>query len=116
MFCEIYIPVPGSTAEKIIDKGSGVVGKPHSALEVTVYYEGNRFGSANLGKYEERVAMAVSWKVSFSPTRAKARLLESELILVGHFDARGVQIYNYKMLESWLEQDELSRLKQSAEH
>lgn len=77
----VYVPRPGSAADKAIAAGSAVVGDPAAVREVVVdgvrstmvevYFEGNLYGAANLVTSEQRLARAAGRLVARYPTRGQ---------------------------------------------
>ncbi len=88
---KIYIPVAGSMIDKVIERGSGIVGVDREDGSVLLHFEGNLFGAANLKRHDERVKHAAGRLVSRYPTRAMMVLAKDEvvrnLIEVGEYDA-----------------------------
>lgn len=84
----IYLPHPESTLSKSIDHGSGIVGADAGDGRVLIYYEGNRFGAANLKRYSERVQHADGRFHADYPTIARSVVDSRELVAVGWWHRR----------------------------
>lgn len=88
---KIYIPVAGSMIDKVIERGSGIVGVDRADGSLLLHFEGNLFGAANLKRHDERLRHAAGRLVSRYPTRAMMVLSKDEvathLIEVGEYDA-----------------------------
>ena len=102
----IYVPVPGSPATTFLAPQSAIVGKrtETSTEWVTCYFEGNLYNAINLGRFHERLACAAGRCVTVYPTGALCAFPESELIIVGDYDAppyRIGTISNPAALAAW---------------
>jgi hypothetical protein len=82
----VYIPHPESLLCTTIAKGSGIVGQPMGSDGVTIYYEGNLYGSASLRRYAERVLQAAARMRARYPTKGTSLVDPRELIQVGVYD------------------------------
>lgn len=93
---KVYIPAPGVTTS--IDAESGIVGREHPhgrtrlGLVLEVYYEGNRFGAANIVTFADRVYHAADRMATNYPTIARGVFPADELEQVGTFDGDRVQL------------------------
>src|SRR4051794_30288960 len=95
----VLVPRPGTRAASVIDSGSGVVAAtPHGGLtrpadyyeklrqsDVLAYYEGNRYGVANMQKFEERVLHAAGRLDKHYPTIARGSFSMADFDVVGTF-------------------------------
>jgi hypothetical protein len=87
----VLVPKPGSMAEKIIDRGSGIVTRPlpegrfpkEDGAQRMVYFEGNRYGAENLRTFKERVIQAAGRLHTRYPTVARGLFPASEFEEVG---------------------------------
>jgi hypothetical protein len=103
----VYVPREGSTYERTIDRGSGIVGSLEESGRILIDYEGNRFGSPGLAGFADRVHNAAGRHGVHYPTVARALVDPSEVIEVGEYDyERGVvELYGEEeraQLERWL--------------
>jgi hypothetical protein len=89
---EAFIPAPGSIQERMIDRGSGIVGSRNDATgRVLIDYEGNRIRTANLVSYADRVHHAAGRRLANYPTVACAYVSADVMIRVGDYDwERGI--------------------------
>jgi hypothetical protein len=84
----LYFFVPLGAPEGM-DPGSAIVSMDGDAQPgdlITVDFESNRHGYANLGTYREKLLAAASRHVDRYPTRARAQILRSALAPVGFCD------------------------------
>lgn len=81
----VYVPVPDSPADALIDQRSGVVGQPNGGERIHVYFEGNRYGAVNMRTLGERVWHAYDRMAQSYPTVAQAFIDRKDLIRVGTF-------------------------------
>jgi hypothetical protein len=84
-------PKPGTQADQLIAKGSGVVGYqgPDDAggkPTFIVSYEGNLYGAANLRDWRDRVMHAADRLATGYPTVARAVLPKEQFDVVGLYD------------------------------
>jgi hypothetical protein len=104
----VYVPVAGSRLRGWILPGSGIVGTVQPGTgRVLIDYEGNKYGAASLGPYEERVYHAHdrhTWRGRGYPTIARALVPFEELIEVGFYDpeTRTVHIDRQDVVDDWL--------------
>lgn len=83
----IYIPKPGSTLDKTLIPGSGIVGQ-RGSIGLIIFYEGNRYGAASLLTWPSRVRCAAGRMFARYGTIAKQLVLdETTLIPVGSIKA-----------------------------
>ena len=70
---------------------------------VTVYFESNRFGAANLERFPERVRVAASRLVSHTATVARALVPASSLRAVGTYDyvEHRLRVHDTAALAAW---------------
>jgi hypothetical protein len=89
---------------------SGIVARRLSHGKVEVYFEGNRYGAANLTTFEERVLCAAGRLTARYPTVAKAwcDLGDIEVVGVCYPDRGEVVIGRPERLEAWLAWDQLA--------
>jgi len=84
----VLVPKPETTAARMIDPGSAIVrtvDEEDSAERVTVYFEGNRFGAANLKRFEDRVIAAAGRLEAQYPTVARGSFPRGDFEIVGIF-------------------------------
>jgi hypothetical protein len=81
----IYLPLPDSSLEGEIDRGSGVVGASDGE-EATIFYEGNLYGAANIKNFADRVHIAADRSLHHAATVARALVDEKELLEIGFWD------------------------------
>jgi hypothetical protein len=112
-FTRVVVPVEGSGADGMIARGSGIVAEPREDGEVSLYFEGNVHGAANLKTWADRVAHAyerATWRGRGYPTIAKGVYGPDDVIEVGVFEpGRGVTLASRAkaaLVASWLEVDE----------
>lgn len=111
MEATVFVPVPHSRAEALIDPGSGIVGDTAGQVEgrILVDFEGNRFGAANIATFADRVSHAADRSRNNYPTTARAALPSEDLVAVGVFDPeRGiVHLFpdRHQVLAAWLGRD-----------
>lgn len=87
----VYVPTPGSSAERIIARGSAIVGERPQDGRIHVHYEGNVYGSESLARFAQRCLHAAGRYIERYPTVAQVWLEENELVAVGSWDEeRGV--------------------------
>jgi hypothetical protein len=107
---DVYVPVAGSDAEAMIDRGAGVVGRRVCEGEVLVYYEGWRLGGESLPRYAQRVARAAE-RMHFDggrgyPTRARGTFAARDLVWIGQLEhgETGVRlsVRDHDTLAGWL--------------
>jgi hypothetical protein len=83
----ILKPKPGTPADQLIAKNSGVVGVlkggDPNPKEIEVSYEGNLYGCENLQKWEERVMRAADRLATGYPTVARRILPFEQFETVG---------------------------------
>ena len=82
----VYVPRQGHPEVGHIDAGSAVVGLRLDDGRVAIYYEGNRYGSASMQRFGDRVAQAAARLRFDYPTVAKARVPSESLVEVGRYD------------------------------
>lgn len=75
----IYIPVPASQVDILVDAGSGVVGYINADQVLVGYMEGNRLGASNMHRYEERIKHAAGRLFEAYPTIARFWLPAAEM-------------------------------------
>lgn len=85
----VLVPKPGTMAGHLIDAGSGIVAARPVTERVEVYFEGNRFGADNLGRFAERVRCAAGRLAMRYPTIAREVLPLHEFVEVGTFTFNG---------------------------
>jgi hypothetical protein len=84
----VYVPVADSRLRGVIRRGSGIVGTaiPGPGRRVLIDFEGNLYGSLQMGEYEERVFHAYDrhvWKGRGYPTVARMIVEAEQLLEVG---------------------------------
>ena len=109
---KIAVFVPASTTGPIaalVAVGSAIVGPAGSneAEQVTVYYEGNLLGYANVKTYADRARVAADRLATRYPTIARSVVSRSALCQVGWFDSEiGITLLDdeqaRRALASWL--------------
>jgi hypothetical protein len=83
----VFVPNPDTDRALIIDPGSGIVSADDTGADrVTVDYEGNRFESAQMAAYADRVDHAAGRHTTRYPTVARASLPTDALIEVATYD------------------------------
>lgn len=90
----VYVPKPGSFPYVAIDRGSGIVGAPVTmeAGGVILYFEGNRYGYANVKTFADRVAVAAGRLQENYPTLARLVVNPKDVIPVATFNGQSVEI------------------------
>jgi hypothetical protein len=90
---DVYVPLRGTGAGAVIDTGSGIVGRPSQAAPgptdgpyLDLYYEGNRYGYANVHTWADRVAIAAGRMQESYPTVARMTVAATSVQKVGVFD------------------------------
>jgi hypothetical protein len=85
-YLPVYVPRASHSEVGQIDAGSAVVGLPLEDGRVGIHYEGNRYGSAVMERFADRVAQPAA-RLRFNyPTVAKARVPCESLDEVGRYD------------------------------
>jgi hypothetical protein len=110
---ELFVPVSGTTTEKVIDRGSAIVAKPNSNI---FYYEGNRHNAENLVTYEQRVSCAAGRLATKYPTIAFGQFNPAELQSVGLFDQSAgwvLSIHDFERLHDWVDPTETLSLTET---
>jgi hypothetical protein len=112
----VYVPREGTVAARVILPGSGIVGNPISTQNLLVFFEGNKYGVADLDKFEARVRRAYDssfyWKANFkkqqprAATTARMATAVVGMIPVGTFDGEVLRVYNEELLNAWVSQYE----------
>jgi hypothetical protein len=85
-YLPVYVPRASHAEVGHIDAGSAVVGLPLEDGGVGIHYEGNRYGSASMERFADRVAQAAARLRFDYPTVAKARVPRESLEEVGRYD------------------------------
>jgi hypothetical protein len=111
----VYVPKVGTSADKMLLPGSGIVGIEGPSEDrrvaegrVLVYFEGNKFGSSSFRTYADRVFHAADrmlWNNGRGyPTVALAEYDADDLLWVGTFthpDGR-LEIADSEKVAAWL--------------
>lgn len=100
---ELFIPVSGTTTEKLIDRGSAIVAKPNSNI---FYYEGNRHKAENLVTYEQRIVCAAGRLTARYPTIAFGQFNPADLTKIGTYDAFTgwvLSVLDFQKLHEWVD-------------
>lgn len=104
----VYVPVSGTVLERMIVRGSGIVGTPHppGTDRVLIDYEGNLYGSENLKTYEDRLLHAGGRHAVRYPTVARMAARSEDLLLVGSYDTetRELHVSDQPALDAWTAQ------------
>ena len=84
----VYVPRPDSAALQHVLPGSGIVGFPMRSDPATIhiYFEGNRYGAAEMARFADRVKFAVSRCRNNYPTTAQAHVQATDLFQVALYD------------------------------
>lgn len=84
----VLVPLPGTTAEMHIARGSGIVSLPlpPARTDLLVYFEGNLYDAVNLRTFEERVQCASGRLATNYPTVAMAGFPRSQFVVVGTYE------------------------------
>lgn len=93
-----------------VDIGSAIVSMDGDAQPgdlITVDFESNRGGYANLTGFRERLLHACGRHVERYPTRARAQILRSDLINVGYADYDHGRLVTFRVtdreaLKTWI--------------
>lgn len=106
----VLVPREASVASRVIDRGSAVVAAESFDDErgdTVVYFEGNRYRSAALDVFDQRVAVAAGRMRERYPTVARALLPAHAFDVVGDYDdgTQGLTIYRQDVLDRWLEKE-----------
>lgn len=106
----VFVPVNTTVPlAALVAAGSAIVGPAEysEADQVTVYYEGNLYGAANVRTFADRARLAAGRLAERYPTIARAAVPSSALRQVGWFDPEngitlldGVQ--GSESLSAWL--------------
>lgn len=109
---KLAVFVPANTTVPIVSlvaRGSAIVGPAGNgeAGQVSVDYEGNLYGTANIKTFADRARHAAGRQHVLYPTRTRSTVLRSELRQVGWFDSEvGIMLLDDKQaqdaLASWL--------------
>lgn len=108
----VYVPVPDRPAVATIDRGSGIVGTPMVPEDpespILAFYEGNRYGYANVVTFADRCMIAEGRLRTNAPTVAKQLIRPDDVIAVGtyHPDERRVEVHEARglvELARWLD-------------
>lgn len=109
----LTVYLPADPAESIIAAGSGIVGTPaHEFMpmlpegdRLTIDYEGDLFGAANIVTYADRVLHAAGRHAAKYPTTARTTLSVEDLTAVGTFDGERVTIKRaaYPAVAEWID-------------
>ena len=78
----VYVPTPGSTLERAIKHGSGIVGTPEGE-RVMIDFEGAIYGQSGMARWADRVLYAADRHGTHAPTVARAWIEPEELMEVG---------------------------------
>ena len=109
----VLVPRPGSVADRVIDKGSGVVAEAASldmtGLAFDAYFEGNRYGAANLQTFEQRVESAAGRLRARYPTVARGWFACTDWLIVGTYTYLGdgpgrLHVHQQDALDAWLQE------------
>lgn len=85
----VYVPRgPG-----VVDRGSGIVGRLGPDGRLTVYFEGNRYGAANIVTWADRVAVAQDRLTQQYPTVARSTVPLAAMCAVGRFDGTRITVH-----------------------
>ena len=85
-YLPVYVPRETHPLVGQVDAGSAIVGLPGDDGHVAVYYEGNRYRSASMERFADRVAQAAARLRFDYPSVAKARVPCESLEEVGRYD------------------------------
>jgi hypothetical protein len=85
-YLPVYVPRVSHPEVGQIDPGSAVVRLRLDDGRVAIHYEGNRYGSASMERFADRVAQAAARLRFDYPTVAKARVPGESLVEVGRYD------------------------------
>lgn len=102
---DVYVPASQDAEKELgIDPGSAIVGRMFSGpgRRLLVYYEGNRYGSVNMGRFAEKAMHAASRMQNAYPTVAHAVVDHALLRTVGKFDGERVDLTDRAALEEWV--------------
>ena len=100
----VFVPREDSSIAEIIDRGSGIVGVPYGEDRILLYFEGNRYGAANMVTFADRVLHAAGRLAHDAPTGALATVPEREVQQVGMYDPETgtVRLDDEESLAQWL--------------
>ena len=106
----IFVPASNGGMLAIIVNGSAIVGQAGRDDTVTVYYEGNLYGYANVVTYADRAKVAAGRQSVSYPTIARADVPRSELRQVGWFDPDGITLLDgaEEAVATWLGMDAIN--------
>ena len=113
MHLSIYVPKPGTFAAKTILPKSGIVGTIQEDGRIRIDYEGNKYGSANVKNFADRVLHAAgrhTYGDKGYPTVARMWVDQQDVIEVGCWDGCYVRVLGdeaIRMLERWLDVTDL---------
>lgn len=82
--CNVYLPVDQTVLDHI-DRGSGIVGV-EDGERILLYFEGNRFGYANVVTFADRVMIAAGRMQERYPTIARMSVEVDSVRKVGRYD------------------------------
>lgn len=81
---DVFLPID-QTVHDHIDRGSGIVGTPEGE-RVTIDFEGNRHGYANIHTFADRVMIAAGRHQERYPTIARLSVEAGSVVRVGSYD------------------------------
>lgn len=104
---DLYLPTDPRLG---IDPASAVVGKTLEDGRIHVYFEGNRFGAANLKAFADRARSAAGRLHSRYPTIAQAIANPDQLLRIGTYDVvewviASLDPAQSEALQAWLPQE-----------
>lgn len=110
---QVLVPRPGTRAAKVILPKSGIVARlTHGETKILTYFEGNKYGSAGLDSFDNRVLTAAGRLLQTYPTVAKGLFDAGDFEVIGvlhctsDLHVRTLVIDDQEGLDEWLWRDE----------
>ena len=102
----VYVPADESVFERAFLPASAIVGSPAVDGGILVDFEGNRYGSESLQRFDHRLLIAAGRHIERYPTVARMVVPAEELIPVGWYnaDTEELDVDDATALADWLGQ------------
>lgn len=94
---KIAVFVPANPTATLIARGSAIVGQTggEEGEHITIYYEGNLLGYADVKTYADRAMIAADRLAARYPTIARATVPQSALRQIGWFNPEtGIELFD----------------------
>lgn len=100
---DVYVPKEGTSLERLVKRGSGIVGENFIGDETLVYYEGNIYGASNIRSYEDCLEVAAGRMIEKYPTVARMIVRGEDLILAGVWDpeTKVLYVHEKEVIDAW---------------